>query len=238
MFGETIDYLTPYVPPAPLGDTTFTGQRTDALSSLEQSYGAETYFDANGDFVFDEKPGAEEAVVWTVDAGQAGVMVNANENLDRTGIYNGVLVTGQAAADEPPISALATFDDPESAIRWGGPFGKVAMLVDGSSVTTVEDAANTAQSLLRLRLKQTRQLTLAAAPNPALEAGDTIRVVFPDGRDETHLIDSVSTSLATDAQQIATRTAAAPLGDDAPATGHYYARAAWLEAADARMVTA
>ena len=71
-------------------------------------------------------------------------MVNANENLDRTGIYNGVLVTGQPSADEPPITALATFDEAGSPIRWGGPFGKVALLVDGSSVTTAEQAAATA----------------------------------------------------------------------------------------------
>jgi hypothetical protein len=236
VFGDAIGYSAPFAPPDAMGDTTYIGARTDALSAIEQSYGAETYFDAEGDFVFEEKPGAEEAVVWTVDAGQAGVMVNANENLDRTGIYNGVLVTGQPAADEPPITALATFDEPGSAITWGGPFGKVALLVDGASVTTPEQAAATAQSLLRLRLKQTRQLTLTAAPNPALVAGDTIRVVFPDGRDETHLIDSTTISLATDAQQILTRTAATPLGDDAPTVGFAYAAAAWRDAADARMV--
>jgi hypothetical protein len=238
VFGDAIGYSTPFAPPDAMGDTTYIGQRTDALSALEQSYGAETYFDAAGDFVFAAKPGDAEAVVWDVDAGAAGVMVNANENLDRTGIYNGVLVTGQPAADEPPISALATFDEAGSPIQWGGPFGKVALLVDGSSVTTPEQAAATAQSLLRLRLKQTRALTLTAAPNPALEAGDTIRVAFPDGRDETHLIDQVTISLATDAQQILTRTAAAPLEDPARAADRiHYARAAWLEAADARLVT-
>jgi Domain of unknown function (DUF5047) len=238
VFGDAIGYSAPFAPPDAMGDTIYTGQRTDALSALEQSYGAETYFDADGDFVFAEKPGDDEAVVWDVDAGAAGVMVNANENLDRTGIYNGVLVTGQPAADAPPITALATFDEPGSPIAWGGPFGKVALLVDGASVTTPEQAAATAQSLLRLRLKQTRSLTLTAAPNPALEAGDTIRVAFPDGRDETHLVDAVTTSLRTDAQQILTRTAAAPLGDEAPTVGFHYARAAWREAADARMIMA
>jgi hypothetical protein len=239
VFGDAIGYSAPYAPADAMGDTIYVGQRTDALSALEQSYGAETYFDAAGDFVFAAKPGDAEPVVWDVDAGADGVMVNANENLDRTGIYNGVLVTGQPAADAPPITALATFDDVDSAIRWDGPFGKVALLVDGASVTTPEQAAATAESLLRLRLKQTRSLTLTAAPNPALEAGDTIRVLFPDGRDETHLIDAVTISLATDSQQIVTRTAAAPLGDPAPRVDRvHYARDAWLEAAGARMVRA
>ena len=39
----------------------YTGSRADALSALEQGYGAETYFDANGDFVFAEKPGRGRA---------------------------------------------------------------------------------------------------------------------------------------------------------------------------------
>lgn len=239
VFANTISYLTPYQPAGVLGDVFYSGARVDALSELEQSYGAETYFDADGAFVFAEKPGDDEPVVWTVDAGERGVMVNAGENLDRTGIYNGVLVKGQAAADEPPISALATFDDPDSPIRWGGPFGKVALLADSTSVTTEEQAAATARSLLRLRLKQTRSLELTAAPNPALEAGDTILVAFPDGRDELHLIDAVTINLGTSAQRITTRSQFAPAFTLDPPDSFdrlFYGRAAWREAQDADLV--
>jgi hypothetical protein len=240
VFGSAIAYHTPYDPTDALGDVIFTGQRADALSQLEQSYGAETYFDAAGDFVFAQKPGDAEPVVWTIDAGETGVMVDAAENLDRTGIYNGVLVTGQAAADEAPVSALATFDDPSSPVRWGGPFGKVALLADSTSASTQAQAAATAQALLRLRLKQTRSLELTGAPNPTLEAGDTIEVLFPDGRDEQHLIDAVTVDLGTAAQKIVTRSQFAPtmsalkLAPDRLLFG----RQAWLEAADARLVTA
>ena len=210
VFGDGIEYRAPYAPTDVITDATYTGSRTDALSALEQAYGAETYFDADGAFVFDRRPGDDDPVVWTVDTGANGVMVNATENLDRTGIYNGVLVEGQGDATLPPISALATFTDPTSPIRWGGPFGNVALLVQSSTVQTVEQAQATADSLLNLRLKQTRSLDLTAAPNPALEAGDTIRVVFPDGRDETHLIDAVTVELGTAAQAIVTRTHEAP----------------------------
>ncbi|HKV68030.1 MAG TPA: DUF5047 domain-containing protein [Gaiellales bacterium] len=210
VFGATIAYHTPYQPAGTLGDITWTGARTDALSQLEQSYGAETYFDANGDFVFAAKPADDEPVVWTVDAGELGVMVDARESLDRTGVYNGVYVKGQAQADLPPVSALATFDDATSPIRWGGPFGKVTLLADSTTATTTQEAQTAADNLLRLRLKQTRSLELTAAPNPALEAGDTITVVFPDGRTERHLIDATTISLSTDAQQVVTRTQVTP----------------------------
>jgi len=237
VFGSSISYSTPYTPPDLMGDTIYTGSRADALSALEQSYGAETYFDADGNFVFDEKPGDGEPVVWTVDAGAVGVMVNAAENLDRTGIYNGVLVQGQPSADQPPISSLAMFTDAASPIRWGGPFGKVALVADSTSVTTQAQADATAQSLLRLRLKQTRSLTLTSAPNPALEAGDTIEVVFPDGRTESHLIDATTIALGTAAQSILTRSLFSPT---TPASVDllYRGRQAWREIADAQLVAA
>ena len=241
VFGATIGYLTPYTPAGTLGDIVYTGDRvTDALSLLEQSYGAETYFNAAGNFVFAQKPADDAPVLWTVDAGELGVMVGASESLDRTGIYNGVLVQGQAEADVPPVSALAIYNDPASPIRWGGPFGKVALIADSSTVTTAAQAMAAAQDLLRLRLKHTRSLELTNAPNPALEAGDTIRVVFPDGRDETHLIDAVTVDLAGQAQQIVTRTQATPVsGPDLPAGDQlFYGASAWQEAAYARLVSA
>jgi hypothetical protein len=217
VFGGSIAYHTPYTPAGALGDITWTAERTEALSQLEQSYGAETYFDADGAFVFAQKPADSDPVVWTVDAGDLGVMVDARESLDRTGVYNGVVVKGQPQADLPPVQALATFDDPTSPIRWGGPFGHVAILADSTTVTTVEEAQAAADSLLNLRLKQTRSLELTSAPNPALEAGDTIEVVFPDGRAEQHLIDAVTIDLATEAQSIVTRTQFAPGAEQRPA---------------------
>ena len=109
-----------------------------------------------------------------------------------------MLVTGQGDADLPPVDRARRCSPTRLApIRWGGPFGKVALLADSTSVATDQDAAATAQSLLNLRLKQTRSLTLTAAPNPALEAGDTIRVRFPDGRTETTLIDATTIDIAT-----------------------------------------
>jgi hypothetical protein len=222
VFGDTIAYQAPYDPAALLGDVTYTGSRGDALSQLEQSYGAETYFDAAGDFVFAAKPSGDSDAVWAIDSGQTGVLIDAGESLDRTGIYNGVLVRGQGDADQPPVYALAVHDDPSSPVRWGGPFGRVALVADQTTVTTETEAAAAARSLLALRLKQTRSLALTSAPNPALEAGDTITVRLPDGRQERHLIDAVTIDLGAGAQQILTRTLFAPAH-----TGVLLGRHAW-----------
>lgn len=234
VFGATIGYSTPYAPTDVMSDVYYSGSRTEALTALEQAVGGESYFDANGDFVFARRPTGDEPVVWTIDAGIEGTMVAARESLDRTGVYNGVLVQGQATADAPPITALATYDDPTSPIRWGGPFGRVALVSQSSSVQTIEQAAATAQSLLRLRLMQTRSLELTAAPNPALEAGDTVRIVFPDGRDEHHLLDAVQTDVGTGAQSIITRSqvqTAAVADLDVARDRLFYGRQAWQELA-------
>lgn len=209
VFGSAISYLKPLDPPTILADVFYTGSRADALQILASAASAEVYFDADGSFVF----GPADAVgseVWTVDAGATGVMINAAEALDRTGIYNGVVVEGQSDATSPPIMAVATFDDATSPIRWGGPFGKVAVYVTNTSAQDAAQAQAAAESLLNLRLKQTRQLTLTSSPNPALEAGDTIRVLFPDGRSEQHMIDAVSIDLGTGAQAIQTRARFTP----------------------------
>jgi hypothetical protein len=232
VFGSSIAYHTPYKPTDVIVDAVYSDQRSDALSDLAQSVNAELYFDANGDFVFDQAPADNAPVVWTVDAGATGVMVNAQENQDRTGIYNGVLVVGQPDATQPPITGLATYSDPSSPIRWGGPFGKVALIAQSTTVQTVEQASQTARGLLALRLKQTRNVNLTSAPNPALEAGDTIQILFPDGRSETHLVDAVTTDLGTSAQQIVTRMHVTPTIGATPLRDQlFYGHQAWQELA-------
>jgi hypothetical protein len=196
-----------------LGDTFYEGDRTEALANLQIAGGAEIYFDALGNFVFDA-PAGTSPVMWTVNAGDEGVLVDAGESLDRTGVYNGVLVQGQQYAAQPPVAALVVDSDASSPTRWGGPFGKVARLETSTVVQTTQQAVDAANALLDVRLGLTRSLTLAAAPNPALEAGDVIRVDFGDGRIEQHVIDAVRTGLgAADGQELSTRSVFVPALD-------------------------
>jgi Domain of unknown function (DUF5047) len=148
--------------------------------------------------------------VWTVDTGETGVMLDASESLGRTSTFNGVLVSGQANAKSPAFSVLVTDSDPGSPTLWGGPFGKVLRVERSSAVQTVDDATATATAMLNEGLGLARSLTITAAPNPALEAGDTIGVEFADGRSEVHIVDSLDVSLGTEAIRLATRTTSRP----------------------------
>lgn len=152
--------------------------------------------------------------VWEVDAGESGVLVDSDESLDRTNTYNGVLMTGQATAVTGSFAVLVVDSEPTSPTRWGGPFGHVLRAESSSAIQNAGQGQTAAQVLLNDALGLSRSLTITAAPNPAIEAGDTVLVVFGDGREEQHLVDAVEVGLGTDAIRLATRTTARP-GDAA-----------------------
>jgi len=238
VFGDSIAYRRLSDPNIITSDAYFSRSRSETIAELARAGSSEAYFDADGNFVFDVIPGGA-APAWDVDAGEAGVMVKAAEALARTGVYNGVLVEGQAAADSPPVAALVTDDDADSPTRWGGPFGKVARIESSTAVQTVLQAEDVARSILQGQLGLARSLALTEAPNPTLEAGDVVRVLFPDGRIETHVIDSVRLDLGTGPEELTTRSlytggavaAVVPLARRR--YGVYHDAAAWREAASA-----
>ncbi|HEY7037161.1 MAG TPA: DUF5047 domain-containing protein [Thermomicrobiales bacterium] len=191
--------------------------------------------------VFTGASGNLTAPVWLIDTGDRGVMLNAEEALDRTGIYNGVLVEGQADASDVPVSALVVDNNPSSLTYWGGPFGRVVRIEQSSAVQTATQAQQAAQALLSTKLGLTRSLVLTAAPNPALEPGDTIRVRFVDGRDELHTVDAIRLDLGPEgAQELTTRSVFTPASSERQVPmprrpfGVYYGRSAWLEARKGR----
>jgi Domain of unknown function (DUF5047) len=197
VFGNSIAYhvsTTPATETA-LADVLYDEQRGEAVANLASSIGADAYFDALGDFVLAKKPTGNETPVWTLDAGADGSLMEAGENLDRTSVRNGVAVRGQPSADVAPIFSLATDSDPNSPTLWGGPFGKVPLIVNLQSVQDQATADSTAASLLRLRLGLTRVLTLRGLPNPALEVGDPVTLVFPDERTETQVVHGLTIPL-------------------------------------------
>lgn len=199
VFGATIDYtILPGLPAeAVITDATYVDDRAAALSDLAAACGAWALFDVHGDFVLMPRaPDPPTDPVATIAAGAGGVLEAASETLDRSSVRNGVMVRGQADADTAPFSALATFDDPTSPIRWGGPFGRVAMIVDSQAVGNVTAAQATADALLNLRLGLSRTLELEAVPWPFLEPDDRITVVHTAGRVEVQAINRVELDLA------------------------------------------
>jgi hypothetical protein len=207
VFGTSIAYhvlTTPAAEPLLSGATVYEEDRAAALTDLASSVGAEALFDNLGDFVIRPRAPAS-TVAWTFDAGDHGSLIQVSETVDRSSVRNGVSVRGQPDVDQPPIYALATYDDPAAPTRWGGPFGKVALISSSTAVASQAQADATARSLLNLRLGLSRTLVLQGIPNPALEPGDLIEIVYPDGRTEQQTVNAIRLGLdVTGALEITT----------------------------------
>lgn len=196
-----------------LVDVTYSTDRAAAVAQLAQAISAQAYFDADGELVVSPLPSETDAAVWTVDAGEQGVLVAYSDALERAGAANGVLVRGQASADVAPVEVLVVDDDPASPTFYGGAFGRVVVVIESTAVQDVAQATDVATAELAKRLGLTRTLQLTSAPNPALEPADVVDVVLEDGTTESHVVDAVTIPLdVTQPVQLETRSQNATAG--------------------------
>jgi len=223
LFAEVVidDSLVDYVLP---GGTVFDNNRWDCLQSLLEPMGAEGYFDVVGNFIVQPVPmvtaaTTDEDISWTVDAGPNGVLVSANRSVTREGSFNFVTALGSATSDtgDPPIGYAAD-TNPASPTYWGPassipdgpfvftPFGFVTLRYENSAMTTSAQCTAAAKAQLAQVLGVQRTLDFTSAPNPTLEGGDIVKVVYQDGKSEYHLLDTINISLNSDSFSATTRS--------------------------------
>lgn len=172
-----------------------------ALSEAAASVGAELFCDAYGTFRLVDVPDPDDVSiqpVWEVSAGQDGVMVSASMSLSADGVYNRVVASGENAEDRAaPVSADARITDTNDPLYYGGPFGMVSKAFSSSLITNTPQAQGVANAMLRKAKAPNRTVTLESIPNPALEAGDRIRVVYGEAHPpEIHIVNSFDIPLS------------------------------------------
>lgn len=223
LFADVVidDTLVDYTLP---GGSIFDNNRWDCLQSLLDPMGAEGFFDVQGNFIVQAVPmvsatTTDEEISWTVDAGEGGVMVSASRTVTREGCYNFVTALGAATSDtgDPPIGYAAD-TDPTSPTYWGPatsvpdgpfvftPFGFVTLRYENSAMTTSAQCTAAAKAQLAQVLGVQRSLDFSSAPNPTLDGGDIIKVVYQDGKSEYHLLDVINISLSSDSFTAQTRS--------------------------------
>ena len=184
---------------ASIGPRTFDieGDPWAAVTEIAAAIGAEVYCDADGVFTIAELPDLATATpVWTISAGEGGAYVQANRGMSADGVFNGVLARGEnTETNVAPVSALVVDTTDGSPTLWGGPFGKRPMFYSSSTLTS--SGACTAAATLKLRaaVAPNASADISSLPNPALEPGDVIRVVYPDGSKELHQVQSFTVPL-------------------------------------------
>ncbi|MGI5245412.1 DUF5047 domain-containing protein [Dactylosporangium sp. CA-139066] len=207
LFDPTLkDYTLP-------GGSVFDSDRWGAVQTMANGMGAEAYFDVYGNLVVTAIPSLtqstpQSAAVWTVDAGENGVLVSAARGVTRSGVYNAVAAQGVSTDGNgaPPMGFAADTDSrsptywgPASALPYGPyvrtPFGQVVYRYTNNLLTTPEMCTTAAIGQLANFLGLARSLDFTCVPNPALDAGDIVLVKYLSGQSELHLLDKINLPL-------------------------------------------
>lgn len=177
--------------------------RWDAICEIALSMQAEIYVDAIGTFVLRNTPDPlVDPVVWEIAA--ADLLIDDTRQLTRKNVHNAVIVSGENTADNtPPVTGSAYLTDPTDPLRWGGPFGHRPKLYSSSLVTSSTQANAMALDMLR-RLTAPHSITaISTVPNPALDAGDVIRIVHTSGRTQLAVVHAFTVPLVADGGDMA-----------------------------------
>ena len=201
-----------------IGSKVYEVDRAAAIEEMLAAIGAELLFDGDGTAVIRAVPTVAAQAVWTVDAGEAGVMLSA----DRQGLFkdtrNLVIVSSTAVDGEPSFAPVYVWDnnpasptyagpDPVNNPGAAGPFGVRPARLASSAITDAQQALQAGNARLAQITGRASQLTLGSAVHPGLEAGDTIAVRLPPDPVsgarlvEAHIVESVTIPLTVDGQQ-------------------------------------
>jgi hypothetical protein len=112
-------------------------------------------------------------------------------------VYNGVLARGENSSDNiAPVSSLVVDTDAASPTYWSGPYGHRPFFYSSPTLTTVAACTNAATLLLAKTRAPNASGDISSLPNPALEPGDVLRIVHPDGTRELQQVASFSVPLS------------------------------------------
>ncbi|WP_256123227.1 DUF5047 domain-containing protein [Streptomyces sp. EN16] len=173
--------------------------RWDAVQQIALSMQAEMYVDALDRFVIADIPNVSTAsVVWDIAEGEGGTLMSVARTMSRTTVYNAIVASGEnTASGVAPVSAVAYDTNPLSPTRWGGPFGRVPKYISSALWVTTGACQAAADYALFDATARNVQLSIAAIPNPALEAGDCLRISHT-GRKELAIAQSFSIPLTAE----------------------------------------
>jgi hypothetical protein len=205
--------------------------RARTIEDIATAAALDVFFDRDGTPTIRDVPRLDpDRVVWSVDAGDVGVMTGADRERNRQSVRNLIALTSDRNDGTAPFATQYVWDnDPTSATYAGpgtgagptpptattaGPMGQRVLRMSSPVWSTAQQAITAGQAKLAQTTALASQLTLEAVPNPALDDGDTITAQLPPERSgqprtvEWHLIDSLTVPLvpSKNAQTITTRS--------------------------------
>lgn len=181
--------------------------RWQTAQGWAQAYGDEIYFDGDGLCVSHVEPEAGNGpVVFAINEGVDGVLVDVATNWARTGMYNRVIATGSNPGSSAIYRGVATDNDPTSPTFYGGKFGKVPYFFASPLISSSVMAAASATSTLARVIGLTQAVRFESVVLPFLEPGDIINVIrstLPIN-DSPHLIETLTIPLESEGRMSGT----------------------------------
>lgn len=163
------------------------------LNDLLSAFSKVMYFDYRGVLVIRSPPDPTVSV-YTVNSGANGVLITVNRSISRDGMYNAVVVNGEASDDQIPAHAVVVDNNPNSPTYWFGQFGKVPRFFTSPFILTDAQAQAAGTAMLQRVVGLPYNVNFGTVPNPALEVSDPVTVVLP-GDQSIHLIETLLTPL-------------------------------------------
>lgn len=156
------------------------GSRGKAIDELAAAVGGEviarpTAVWPRGDFVLRPVPSLNDPVAWEIPDGAASVVVGDQEQQSGAGVKNRWIVQ-VSRSDGPSLSVPVSDDNAASPTRYGGPMGKLTGFYSNQSITTRDQAYAAGLAKLARTIGLARPRTVKVIANPALDAGDVLRI--------------------------------------------------------------
>ncbi len=196
------------------GALTYEQDREVPINALLTAIGAEAYFDTAGLLVIADAPLLGSGAVWSIDAGENGILIDGNRRRDRTRTYNVVVVTVAALDGQVvPEPVVVADTDATSETYIGGAMGRVPYFYESPVFLDTGQMLAAGKAILNKVKGVNAQLDVTSVVNPALDRGDVVIVRTADGTAERHMVMGLTIPLTADGVQSITTQSSRPDGD-------------------------
>lgn len=190
------------------------GNRDTVITRLCTDNAIEFFFNQQGKGVLRPVPTLTNTspYVFSVNAGDKGVLLGADRSRDRTTVHN-VIITTTAATDITFLPQQSVNNKAGDPLSITGPLGYQPLEYSSPTLRSGPQAKKAGDAMLAKYTGAAKQLSLTALQNDALDAGDIIQVVLPKTSEriarptELHIIDTITLPLNPNAEmEIQTRS--------------------------------
>lgn len=156
--------------------TVYETERMDAIDDLVDMIACA--YRMTGDGQLEIYPRDATAPVWEIAGSDSGALIELQQSQSVDGLYNAAVVEGSAGLNGLPLRKILTEDD--GPLRWNGPHWQVPLFYSSSLLATQAQVDDYAERLLGENIQgRTVTLNIECLPHPALQIGDTVRVLAP-----------------------------------------------------------